>query len=88
MPLRRATTETPLPGLEALVHHGQFLLDTPAATPLLAEHFDSLSLLVVINTVVSLSLMERGGNRVLCFKGSITASIGTLCPDPPTSSAA
>lgn len=59
MPLRRATTETPLPGLEALVHHGQFLLDTPAATPLLAEHFDSLSLLVVINTVVSLSLMER-----------------------------
>lgn len=29
-----------LPGLQALAHHGQFLLDTPAATLLLAEHFD------------------------------------------------
>lgn len=30
-----------LPGLQALAHHGQFLLDAPAATPLLAEHFDA-----------------------------------------------
>lgn len=29
-----------LPGLETLAHHGQFLLDAPAATPLLAKHFD------------------------------------------------
>ncbi|GLK61111.1 hypothetical protein GCM10017624_32740 [Azotobacter vinelandii] len=25
---------------QALAHHGKLLLDTPAATPLLAEHFD------------------------------------------------
>lgn len=27
-------------GLKALAHHGELLLDAPAATPLLAEHFD------------------------------------------------
>ena len=29
-----------MPGLKALAHHGELLLDAPAATPLLAEHFD------------------------------------------------
>lgn len=31
-----------LSGLQALAHHDQFLLDAPAAPPLLAEHFDGL----------------------------------------------
>lgn len=30
-----------LPRLQALEHHGQFLLDAPAATLLLSEHFDA-----------------------------------------------
>lgn len=29
-----------MPRLQALANHGELLLDTPAATPLLAEHFD------------------------------------------------
>jgi len=29
-----------LPRLQALAHHGELLLDAPAATPLLAEYFD------------------------------------------------